>query len=314
MNRFFLRFRQFGGLELLREYARKSILWIAVGQFLAVLFHKKSLVEADYTIRKLITPQLREEFFPVMKQLEKKYEYVELLQKRTNKVWFCWLQGLDQAPDLVKMCYASLKRHLKGKEIIVLTSENIHEYVSFPEFIMEKYKKGILDNTRLSDLARLELLIKYGGSWIDSTVFCTSDDYPKDILDCDLFVFQQVRKDYTGFMGLSNWFITACTNNRLLLILREMHYEYWRRYNCVIDYFFFHLFFVMIVKEYPEEIKNMPKYSNRYPLLLKTKLAEVYDEEWMKKLCQQTCFHKLSYRLKGQADRPGTFYDALKRL
>ena len=301
-------------MVLVKEYVRKGVLFDAIGQFLLVTLRRKTLGQADAALRRKIAPKLREEFLPVLKMAAKKYDGVQLEHKRSNKVWFCWLQGLDQAPDLVKMCYASLKRHLKGKEIIVLTSENIHEYVSFPEFIMEKYKKGILDNTRLSDLVRLELLIKYGGSWIDSTVFCTSDDYPKDILDCDLFVFQQVRKDYTGFTGLSNWFITACTNNRLLLILREMHYEYWRRYNCVIDYFFFHLFFVMIAKEYPEEIKNMPKYSNRYPLLLGKKLAEAYDEEWMKKLCQQTCFHKLSYRLKGQADRPGTFYDALKRL
>lgn len=305
---------QFGGRELVMEYVRKGVLLDAIGQFLLVVLGRKTLGQADAALRKKIAPKLREEFLPVLKMAAKKYDSVLLEHKRSNKVWFCWLQGLDQAPDLVKMCHASLKRYLKDKEIVVLTSENIHEYVSFPQFIMEKYQKGIIDRTKMSNLIRIELLIKYGGSWIDSTVFCTSGNYPKGILDCDLFVFQLVRKDYSGFSGLSNWFITASTNNRLLLILREMHYEYWRRYNCVIDYFFFHLFFVMIAKEYPGEVENMPKQSNRYPLLLGTKLAEDYDEEWMKKLCQWTCFHKLSYRLKGNPDRPGTFYDALKRL
>lgn len=306
--------RQFGGLELAKEYVRKGVLLDAIGQFLLVICRRKTLGQADATLRRKIAPKLREEFFPVMKMAAKKYASDQLEHKRSNKVWFCWLQGLDQAPDVVKMCYASLKRHLKDREIIILTNENMFDYVSFPEHIMEKYRKGILDHTRLSDLARLELLIKYGGSWIDSTVFCTSSEYPKEILDSDLFVYQLVRSNYSGFAGLSNWFITASTNNRLLLILREMHYEYWKRYNCVVDYFFFHLFFVMIAKEYPEEVEKIPKYSNSWPLMLGKRLADDYEEEWMQKLCQRTCFHKLSYRLKGHPDRPGTFYDELKRL
>lgn len=298
-------------MVLVKEYFRKGVLLDAIVQFFLVIFKRKTLGQADAALRRKIAPKLKEEFFPVMRRAAKKYSSDQMEHKRSNKVWFCWFQGLDQAPEIVKVCNASLKRYLKDKEVIVLTNENIHEYVSFPEFIMEKYKKGILDNTRLSDIARLELLIKYGGTWIDSTVLCTSGDYPKELLDSDLFVFQIVKKNYPDFVGLSNWFITACTNNRLLLILREMHYEYWKRYNCVIDYFFFHLFFVMIAKEYPEEIAKIPRYSNRYPLLLGTKLAEDYDQEWMNKLCRRTCFHKLSYRLKGNVERPGTFFNEL---
>ena len=311
MNRFIFRFRQFGGMELIKEYARKGVLFFAIGQFLSVVCRRKSLSQADSAIRRKISPALKEEFYPVMKSINEKYVKAQLKQERSNKVWFCWLQGLDDAPEIVKVCYNSLKRNLTDREIIVLTNDNLNDYVSFPDHIMEKYEKGIIDKTKLSDLARLELLIKYGGSWIDATVFCSSSDYPKDILDCDLFVFQLVRKDYSGFVGLSSWFITACTNNKILLILRDMHYEYWKRYDCVIDYFIFHLFFTMIAREYQEEIKIMPKYSNRWPLLLGTRLADDYDEDWLKKLYQCTCFHKLTYRLKNHADRPGTFYDML---
>lgn len=311
MNRFFLRFRQFGGLELLREYARKSILWIAVGQFLAVLFHKKSLVEADNTIRKLITPQLREEFFPVMKQLEKKYEDVELLQKRTNKVWFCWMQGLDCAPQVVNVCYHSLKKNLKGKEIIVITSENIHDYVTFPDFIEEKFKKGIIPMAHYTDMLRLELLIRYGGTWIDATVYCSDNQYPEELLDCDLFVFQQLRKNSSEFGGLSNWFITSCTENLIFLILRDMLYQYWSKYNCIIDYYLFHFFFCMIAEYHQQAISQMPSYSNRWPLMLATWLGDDYQEEKYKKLREKTFFHKLTYRFKNNVERSGTFYDVL---
>ena len=39
-------------------------------------------------------------------------------------VWVCWLQGIDNAPQLVKDCYDSVSYWLKDKEIIVITEEN----------------------------------------------------------------------------------------------------------------------------------------------------------------------------------------------
>ena len=41
---------------------------------------------------------------------------------------------------------------------------------------MEKHKNNIIDNTHFSDLLRLELLIKYGGTWIDASVLITKYD------------------------------------------------------------------------------------------------------------------------------------------
>ena len=42
-----------------------------------------------------------------------------------------------------------------------------------PEYIVKKWEKGRIPAALFSDLLRLELLIKYGGTWIDSTVLCT---------------------------------------------------------------------------------------------------------------------------------------------
>lgn len=295
----------------MREYIRKGVFMSAVGQFLSVLSHQKSLVQADNAIRKRITPMLREEFFPVMKQVERKYESIDLPHQRSSKVWFCWMQGIEHAPKVVKVCYESLKKNLKEREIIVLTSENIHDYVALPEMIEEKYRKGIITQAHYADLMRLELLTKYGGTWMDATVYCSDDEYPEELLSSDLFVFQQLRNNATGFIGLSNWFITSCTNNRILLVLRDMMYEYWRRYNCVIDYFIFHLFFGMIAECHSTELSRIPKYGNRWPLTLATWLGDDYDAVKYEALCEKTSFHKLTYRFKNRVERPGTFYDVL---
>lgn len=226
---------------------------------------------------------------------------------------FCWLQGLEQAPLVVRVCYESLVRNLQNKEIIVLTKENIKEYVTLPDFIEKKHQKGIISNTKYSDLLRLELLIKHGGTWIDATVLCTDSGFPQTIMDCDLFVFQQKRKDGELLKGLSNWFITSSTNNEVLMMVRDLLYEYWKRYNCDIDYFIFHLFFCMTAEVYPEKVEAMPRRSNRLPLLLGMRLADDYDDEWYHELCQRTCFHKLTYKLKNNAERQGSFYDVVVR-
>ena len=74
----------------------------------------------------------------------------------------CWFQGMEHAPKMVQYCFESLKSNLRDKRIILITEDNYKEYVQFPTYILEKYEKGCFSKTHLSDLLRLELLIKYG--------------------------------------------------------------------------------------------------------------------------------------------------------
>ena len=100
------------------------------------------------------------------KWLEKKYQKDVRVKKKLKSeeniqkeyVWFCWLQGIENAPKLVQDCYASIKYWLKDNEIIVITESNYKEYVEFPDYIIEKWKKGIITNTHFSDLLRIELI------------------------------------------------------------------------------------------------------------------------------------------------------------
>ena len=311
MRSFFRKFKQFGGLNLIRAYYDKGLLSLAVWQFLLVFFHRKSLRQADSALRSRVSPMLREEFFPIMRRQENFYSTQTLSHTRSNKVWFFWMQGIEDAPDVVRACLESLQKNLADKEIVVLNSFNICDYVVLPDYINAKHEKGHISHAKFSDLLRLELLIKYGGTWIDSTVFCSDAQYPREIMDSDLFVFQQFRKDTKAFGGLSNWFVTSCTNNVVLLILRDMLYEYWKRYDCDLNYFIFHLFFCMIAEYHQIEIDNMPKLSNSYPLILGSRLAEQYDASWYEKLCTYTSFHKLTYRFDRKALCHGTYYDVL---
>lgn len=87
------------------------------------------------------------------------------------------MQGMENAPALVQKCYESLKINLKDREIILITAQNRKEYAILPDYIEEKYRKGIITHTHFSDLLRVELLCKYGGTWIDSTVYCSGEKW-----------------------------------------------------------------------------------------------------------------------------------------
>lgn len=211
----------------------------------------------------------------------------------SNKVWWCWLQGEENAPDLNKACLKSLREHLKDKEIIVITEKNYRKYVDFPEYIIKKYNDGIISRTHFSDLLRLELLIKYGGTWIDSSVFCTG--YNKNFFDEPLFVFQNWKRGSSGCV-LSNWYISSEKNNPILITTRNLLHKYWSENNYLLNYYIFHLFFTIAIEKYPDLWKNVPRFSNIPPHILQFELDNQYSEKRWNQIKEMCTFHKLSQK------------------
>ena len=95
-------------------------------------------------------------------KLEKKYKkYLDRItindieSNKSKYVWICWFQGIENAPDIVKKCYESIvKQFGKEKDIVVITDENYNKFVDIPEYIIEKYKKGIITPTHFSEIGR----------------------------------------------------------------------------------------------------------------------------------------------------------------
>ena len=306
------RFRQLGGFTLLREYARIGALLTLVKELVRITGKGLPPKEIYPALERKVQPILRKRYEKTMHGLIEKYNTVCLEQKRSDKIWFCWLQGMENAPLLVKACYESQKRNLVGKKIELISYDTYGQFIELPDYIVKKHKQGKIPHPQFSDLIRLELLIKYGGTWIDSTVLCTGNNFPEKVLDSDLFLFQYRDAQTNKIVGFSNWFITSCTNNRVLLVLREMLYQYWRDYDCVIDYYIFHLFFSMIISECPEELSKMLKNNNSVTLMLGKRITHKYDYVWMKKLTSACAFHKLNYRIKpDNRNAEPTFYDKI---
>ena len=137
---------------------------------------------------------------------------------QTNKtIFWCWLQGVKEAPKLYLSNLNSLIMNCKDYNIIIINETNMLDYIKFPNYIIEKYKKGYMTPTHFSDLLRLELLIKYGGTWSDASVLVT--ECTKDYFAKDLFFFQN-RSDF-GCVG-SSWFITSEKGSPVLRTTRDL--------------------------------------------------------------------------------------------
>ena len=295
-----IRYNQFGGFRLVIEYAKLGVLGTIVKGFFRCLVRRQSFKQIYPDVLRKIEPYLIKRYSPIVQEFKKRSSSLSLEHKRSKIIWFCWLQGIEKAPEIVHACYNSIRRNIHDREIKIIDGKNWKEYVELPNYIVKKWEKGRIPAALFSDLLRLELLIKYGGTWIDSTVLCTglneNQNENEKYLDADLFLFQYTKQGSIP-VSISNWFITACSNNEMLIVLRDMLYAYWKDYDCTLDYYIFHLFFSMLSKEYPEQIKAMPYGQSMNSLVLLHHMGERFEQKKWDKLTSQVCFHKLAFRI-----------------
>lgn len=240
------------------------------------------------------------------KKMEQKYRTLinrrlddmpELIPIDTLPVWTMWLQGEKEAPQIVKATLQSIKDNYPN--VCIITEANFAKYVSLPSSILKKWHSKKISNAHFSDIIRTELLIKYGGTWIDSTTFVyeRSANFEHKISSSPLFFFQNLRP---GSMGnaifMSSWFISSVPNEPSLVRLKELLYQYWYDNNTLSDYFLFHIFLHLIFKSHPNELKQVPKVPNSLPLQMMYELNNELSNQEIEKIFNDFPIQKLTYK------------------
>ena len=156
-------------------------------------------------------------------------------------IWMYWDQGYESAPEIVKYCLSSWKRHNPNWDIRFLTLKTIDHYLDMSEFdkLFKKaqrseyfdYPKAIY-----SDFLRLKLLQAHGGVWADATLLCA---YPLDtwlhtVMPSGVMMFQR-PPDYA--CPVANFFIAAQKNNNLIRCLEETLESYLRQHRLISAYY-----------------------------------------------------------------------------
>ena len=313
MSEFKKIFHKVGGWNVIKQYAKAHVLFFALLEGIILGASKKSLEILRLAVSNKILSKLRKKNRKVIRQYLEENNMGMGEKRHSDIIWICWLQGIENAPEIVKLCYKSIEEHFPDKEIRVLTEKNYKEYVQFPAYIMEKLEKGIITKTHFSDLLRLEVLIKYGGTWMDATVLCTGGKIYDYMFESDLFLYQCLKPGRDGHASvISSWFMTACANNPVLLLTKHLLYQYWERKNYMIDYYLLHDCFQLALETYPEEWEKIMPVSNSTPHILLLHLFDKYDKEWFYNVTEQSCLHKLSYKFtEEEKNRADTYYTYL---
>lgn len=141
-----------------------------------------------------------------------------------KKIWLLWLQGLEEAPPVVKACYTSWKERNPTWEVVLLTEENLKEFC--PREIFPLLDAGNISNQAISDIIRINLLATHGGVWADATCFCVSplDDWLKPYSANGFFAFSYAEG---APVAISSWFLAGRPDSYLVREFRRAVNEYW---------------------------------------------------------------------------------------
>lgn len=228
-----------------------------------------------------------------------KAETIELIPE-PERAFSIWLQGEYQAPPLVKACFRSMKKHLK-QEVIILDENSLFDWITLPDYVIEKWKKGLIPHAHFSDICRVELLYQHGGLWFDATDFVTAP-VPQYIMDEDFFVFMSGHIIRGSYSGIQNCFIRARKGNTLLGIWREAILNYWKDENSKINYFVHHLLLcrALQVNDLAKSLFDKMPHIDQDPThaLWGEHCLDRYDEAAYKELTGGSFFQKTNYKDK----------------
>lgn len=154
-------------------------------------------------------------------------------------IWFYWDSGIENAPELVKLCLKQLQNGNPKYHVIVVDSLNLPEYLNIPEFVIQKRNSGTISKTHMSDIVRMGLLSQYGGLWVDATVLSTLDKRSVDP-SAQQFFTVKLKDTNPFFVARGRWSGFLIGGNRFRPVaawVYKVFLKYWESNSTLINYF-----------------------------------------------------------------------------
>jgi hypothetical protein len=234
----------------------------------------------------------------------------------TSVIWICWWQGLDNMPEIVRVCYKSIQKFAGSHPVKIITKYNFRDFISIPEYILNKFNSGLISVTHFSDILRANLLYEYGGFWLDATMLLTEEISIRS--GCDSFftlkgtyaIDNISRARWTGFC------MAGAKHDILFEYMRDIFYLYWKTHNELIDYVLIDYVIDVAYRSVPyiKSLVDNVVYNNTDIYSLQYHLHNEFSENLFVEYCSQTSFHKLTWKKKIEKYTPEnklTFYGYL---
>ena len=300
-----------------RAYFPNNVLnWQLLGKFLGQIPHiigennARKICEKRHAVTREF---LEKEFYEFIIN----YEFNTCNQENSKIIWTLWMQGYENAPELVKSTIDSIRKfaELNNFQFILLEENTIEKYVVFPKLIKEKMDLGVIDYTKISDILRVSLLAKYGGTWVDATIYM-KEEFDSSLLLQNYYTIKTGGiEDYSPNISNNRWkgfFLSG--NSSLFSFTRDFFFEYYSRYDIAVDYLLIDYIFDIAYK-YDEKIKNQMlelEKSNPNLFWLESHLGDEFDQKVWDNITETTKAFKTTYKLSGKIkSNKNNFYSKL---
>lgn len=247
------------------------------------------------------------------------YAWLHVFKFMTNEIpvlpkiiWSLWLQGWDEASEIVRSCITSWKRLNPEWDIRLLTREHVHRLL-FPTSPFARLVDLDLPPEALSDVVRLELLARFGGVWADATTYCLIplDGWLGPAVTQGFFAFDRPGPDRM----LASWFLAAPPASPVVLIWRDLAEKYWAERSQRDTYFWVHDLFARAYETDPSTRRiwdATPKRSADGPHVFAPYQSTLYAPlaEPARQIVDTgtTPMLKLTHKLNAVASDRGTLY------
>lgn len=285
-----------------------------INEYSSFLNLKKISYKSNKKVDQYILNYLNNLIQPIINEYK---DYTNVGEKNINgPIWICWWTGENDAPELVKKCIESIRKNANGHSIHFIDQNTYKKYLDVPEYILKRVQTKQMCLANFSDYLRFSLLKKYGGLWLDATIFC-SNEIPDNYFNIPVFSCKSPTKD-CGYISKYRWTsfcIGGWKDNILFSFFQEAFQLYWQNETIAIDYLLVDYLIEIAYRNFPivkECIDKIPLNNLARDDLQAAMNAACYEEDFLNVMQKDTILYKLSWRehyIRKTDDGKNTIYN-----
>ncbi|MDR3418983.1 MAG: capsular polysaccharide synthesis protein [Nevskia sp.] len=224
-------------------------------------------------------------------------------------IWQFWNTGQTEFPPLVQNCLQSVLGYAGERQRVLVTMKTVGDYVDLPGAVMDR--RAFWGWTKFSNLLRLKLLERHGGTWIDATVLLAAP--LPDVIQTAPFFAAKWNHDPRI---IANWLIQSVSGHPLIAAMSTAYERYWMTAEVPGDYFMFHFIFEALIlssRRLQTLWDQVPDQDAKLNHELQHRLDEAFNPVVLAEIARRAPIQKLTLKHQPPRAAEETFWAALNR-
>lgn len=231
----------------------------------------------------------------------KKNDEMPKINEKSN-IYFFWWQGInDNTPKEIIQNLNSVKKNCGKHKVVVITKDNVKDYVEISDNIYNNLNKGNMTITHFSDILRTKLLSTYGGIWSDAS-FYWKKPLPKYIYNLPLFTIKHgLYSNWHPCKG--NWTVGMLASGKNCILYKymyEMFEAYWKDYDYMCCYLFIDVYLSIAYENWKiikDGFEGIP-YNNKDVFFYYDNGTKKYEDAKYKEVMSNTIIFRNHIKMK----------------